>query len=131
MMKKIKSFVRKRDEGVYHDDCVELFLDPDRSAASYYHIAVNSIGTIFDYFVNREPWNGDIVVATSKNEGSWTVEMSLSFASMNQKVENGVLWNFNLCRERYADKPEFSSWALLSRRFHEPRHFWTMRFVGE
>lgn len=127
-IKAIKAFVKKRDELVYHDDCVEIFLDPDRTGESYYQITANSIGTIYDYFVNREPWNGNINIATSKSKSAWFVEMSISFKSLKAEVKPGTLWNFNLCRERYAGAPEFSSWALLMRRFHEPNHFWTLMF---
>jgi cellulose/xylan binding protein with CBM9 domain/beta-N-acetylglucosaminidase-like protein len=128
---KIKAVIKKRDEKVYHDDCVEIFFDPDKKGDYYYQIAVNSIGSIYDYYVNKEPWNGDITVKTKVSDDSWTLEMSISFASMNRHVKAGDTWNFNFCRERYAGRPEFSSWALLMKRFHEPQNFWTLKFVKQ
>ena len=40
---------QRDDRNIHRDDCVELFIDPDRvSLKTYYHILINSLGTVSD-----------------------------------------------------------------------------------
>jgi len=44
----VKALFTKRDEAVYGDDAIEIFFNPDPPAPAYVHLAVNSLGTIWD-----------------------------------------------------------------------------------
>jgi hypothetical protein len=64
------SHAEERDNAIWQDDCVEVFLDPlSRGTATGMHIVVNSAGVCYD------AWDGDRRLL-DKNE--WTGEMNLS-----------------------------------------------------
>jgi len=45
-MKALKMQMTARDDAVWRDDCVELFLDTNLDRTSYYHFAINALGTV-------------------------------------------------------------------------------------
>lgn len=123
---KLKKRNTEHDSAVYTDDCVEVFLQPP--GKDYYHIAINSIGTIYDAKRMNKNWNGNYKVASGFKEDYWELEIAISFESLGISPKKGDRWNFNFARERYAGKTEVSSWCLLLSSFHEPERFWTMEF---
>jgi hypothetical protein len=126
----IASNFKERDRNVWEDDCVEFFLSPAAST-SYYHIAVNAIGTIYDAIVSDPKWNGSYRVATRTGADSWTLEMAIPFRELGLgSIKPGSRWNFNVCRQRHVEKPtEISSYALLLKGgFHSPSRFRVLEF---
>lgn len=77
-----------RDAGIWKDDYVEIFLSPQRSRdVAFYHVAVNSIGTLYDGRASVEQlddasWNGDIRVKTKAFPNAWTAEIVIPLRSM-------------------------------------------------
>lgn len=126
---KIKTKIKKSDSEVYLDDCVEVMFSPADKTDSYYHIAVNSIGTVYDALLFDKKWNSDVIVKTHISEDRWSAEMAIPLKNLGiEKVEGNKMY-FNLFRERYAGKvPEFTSWAVVEKRFHEPERFWVLEF---
>jgi len=126
---RIRAKMRETDSEVYLDDCVEIMLTPTDKKEGYYHIGVNSLGTIYDAFLFDKTWDSKATVKTSKQNDRWIVEMAIPFESLGERPVKGNKWYFNLFRARYAGgKPEFTSWAIVEIRFHEPERFWVLEF---
>jgi hypothetical protein len=121
---------KQRGSNVFQDDCVEIFLSPNAND-NYYHIVVNTIGTIYDKFSADLKWHGNYKVTAQLGTDSWTLEMAIPFKELGvSRIKPGDRWTFNVCRERYAVKPvELSSYALLVKRgFHIPSRFEVLEF---
>jgi len=114
-----------RDASVFTDECIEIFLQP--SAERYFHLGVNSIGTLYDAQNYGEAWDGDCEVAALRStSGSYTIELSVTFASMGAAPEG--VWHANFARERTAVR-ELSTWSGLTGAFHQPEAFGELRFA--
>lgn len=140
----------QRDQSLYKEDVVELFIDADGDGKTYFEIEVNPLGTLLDVrFIdvnvpdNGRNWNGDIkqavwVNGTVENQNdrdtSWTVEIAISFASVvtapHIPPEDGDVWPVNLYRiERGRSWTEYSAWAPVGRLdFHQPVKFGRLMF---
>jgi hypothetical protein len=107
----------RRDEPVWADDAVEIFLSPvglrHEKRAVYFHLAVNSKGVRFDEERTRRSWNASWRAATQVGTDRWTVEVAVPFRSLRtrppQKGETN--WLVNFVRRRYVDGPEPSSFV--------------------
>lgn len=113
-----------RDANVFSDECIEIFLQP--TPARYFHLGVNSIGTLYDAQNYGQPWDGDCEVAAVRGDGAYTVELAITFASMGAAPEG--IWRVNFARERTAIR-ELSTWSGLSGAFHQPEAFGELRFA--
>jgi len=126
----IRARMTERDSEIYTDDSVEIMIS--QPGQPYFHIAVNSLGALYDAKEQDAAWNAEITRAARKGESSWTVEISIPLSALGVKWSPGARFAFNLFRERYAGaKPEFSSWSVVQRRFHEPERFWLMELVAD
>lgn len=118
-----------RDDGVWRDDCVELFLDTNLDRATYYHVIVNSIGTVYDETVPGGPaWNADLQVAAQVGTDHWTVELAIPFADLGGAPAPGATWGVNVGRERYAGAEALSAWSPTYGKFLVPERFGSLRF---
>lgn len=121
------------DSNVFEDDSVEVFLQPSPEQAVYYHIAANSLGTVYDARC-PEPgayetdWDSGAQIGTRVGDKSWTVEMAIP----RQSLTEGALapdehWRVNLCR---SEKPagEYSCWSPTGGPFHTPERFGLVAF---
>jgi len=113
----ITARVKGRDEFVYRDDAVELFLNvrPSQTAA-YYCIETNVLGTVMDYIcvdaqfyvrrLNLEDVKIGIQVDGTLNESgdrdrSWSLEMAVpwkNFSDMARPPQAGTVFTANLNR---------------------------------
>jgi len=101
--------VEDRDGAVYGGDCIGFFFQPDVTVDTVYQIYISPKGMVFDqkisfditmwYTAVRE-WNGDYIVASSKNEDSWDVEVQIPLAELNAKAESGQSWGLNFRRKQ-------------------------------
>ena len=95
-----------RDEQVFLDDCIEIFLDPKGEFGDYYQIVVNAKGAIFDASSLSDPyasWNcKGAKVGVAQGEKGWTLEVYLPFADLGIKgAEAGGSWYGNFTRSRW------------------------------
>jgi F5/8 type C domain-containing protein/cellulose/xylan binding protein with CBM9 domain len=101
---------RARDKQVYHDECVEIMLDPNRDKKTYYHFIVNAVGSIFDRvcdqggFVGDKKWNGEIKTAVYRGPDFWSCEIFVPFYTLEITPAVNSQWRFNIGRE--AKNPE-------------------------
>ncbi|MDD3927701.1 MAG: carbohydrate-binding family 9-like protein, partial [bacterium] len=131
---RFRAEVRERDSArLFRDDCVELFIAPGGIFPDYYHIAVNSLGMVYDAREMGGPksWNGAGIRARgTQDNGRWTVEIAVPFKAFGVSAPGpGDTWRINLCRTQQPGK-EYSSWAPVSSKgFHSPERFGFVDFV--
>jgi hypothetical protein len=107
----------KRDDPIYGQEAVEIFIDADGDQRTYNEIEVSPNNTLFDaYFPERRAgmdlsWDsgtrsavkfkGTINNPTDRDEG-WTVEMAVPYARLAKvphvPPKKGDQWRFNLYR---------------------------------
>lgn len=127
---KLKATYGGRDQDVYMDDCVEIFLDPAGEGRYYHHFAINSRGAWFDDYgadyglVHVKLWDLPLQVAARVDTDAkvWRVEVRIPLAGLQLRAEAGGTWLWNVTRERYAGgTQELSTWTPLKGNFHQPQ----------
>lgn len=123
-MKALKMQMTARDDAVWRDDCVELFLDTNLDRASYYHFAINALGTVMD---EARPgtieWNANVRAAGARGEDAWMIEVAIPLADLGG-AQPGDRWGLNVCRERQAGgSNELSAWSPTYGQFLVPERF--------
>ena len=84
------SHAEERDNAIWQDDCVEIFLDPlSRGTATGAHIAVNSAGVWYDAWDGDRAWDCDVRNAVVKEPGAWTVEIAIPFDDLGFRPRGG------------------------------------------
>lgn len=118
----IWAYYDKRDMIVFHENDIEVFIDPDRDTHNYYEFEVNARNMLFDLFMNKPyrngghadiPWNAKGFKSAVQIDGTlnnpsdidrkWTVEMAIPFSSLTTdgnflQPENGDVWKINFSR---------------------------------
>jgi len=136
---KIRAAFDQHDLGIYNDDCLELVIDPDNNSDKFWHVAINSIGGIYD------SCNGDrradlknVMSKATKihNPGNrfndmWILEVAIPFADLKTTVPlPGNSWGIRVCRERYT-KNEHSSYPhLKTGSFDQRKYLAKLEFQG-
>lgn len=111
-MANIKATVTSREGRAYSDDSIEMFLDPTGTRGDFFHLAANSLETLFDGRWSSNPysaWEADGVEAVvHKGEGEWWLEVSIPLATLDaEPIEAGVThWFGNFTRSRWRDSFE-------------------------
>ena len=127
-----KASHKKHDSPVWKDDSIEIFLMP-QSNTDYFHVVINSLGTIYDSISSNKPdiWDSKIISKGKAHNGFWTLELKMPFKSLSIAApsENSV-WRVIFCRSNQSLK-ELSSWAPLGSTFHEIEKTGTLTFIKE
>lgn len=124
------SHAEERDNAIWQDDCVEVFLDPlSRGTAVGRHLIVNSAGVIYDAADGDVSWDCDLAVGVAKAADAWTVEMAIPFRDLGFTPQGGERWLLNLGREQ---KPqgELSCLATGTGNFANPERYVDAVFAG-
>jgi hypothetical protein len=106
---------RVHDEAVWHDNNVEVFLDPTGTGGSrYYQLTVNVGGTTSDSYARQQnAWDPKLQVATKVRPGEWTAEVKIPFDELRlQRGRINKVWRMNLTRFTLAPA-EDTSWCVL------------------
>ncbi|MEN6385126.1 MAG: carbohydrate-binding family 9-like protein, partial [Phycisphaerales bacterium] len=99
-MAKTWNHVEERDNGIWEDDCVEIFIDPIASkTGSIYQFIVNSSSVIFDSKHGEVNWDSDIEVSTGCYDKYWTVELSIPLLDFGYIPQGGERWRMNFGRD--------------------------------
>jgi len=125
---KIRASKRGHDGAFWNDDSVEVFLG---FGSTYYQFGVNAAGSTYDGRGKDAAWNSGFRVATSREKGAWTVELSIPLEPMVGK--NRVVpeeWIANLNRNRYTGGSwqEFAWSPTFSGDSHKPERFGKLLF---
>ena len=120
----IQGEMTDRDDGVWQEDSVELFIDPDGNGRNYVQVVVNPLGTVLDVVMNRQLDTGgfgddawdleglevavtvDGTVGDSANKDKrWVCEIAIPFAALEFAAPSMAFppasadeWRVNLCR---------------------------------
>jgi hypothetical protein len=115
--------LRKRDDPIYEQEVVEVFLDANADGRTYNELQVSPHNVIFDaYFPARRQgmdtgWDsgmktavkvrGTLDAPADRDEG-WTVELQIPFARLaevpNVPPKQGDRWRFNLYRLEHRER---------------------------
>lgn len=148
--------MRKRDEHLWKEEVVEVFIDPDGDEKNYIELEVNPLGTFLDLFVLTpvipipyESYNipakwavkvdGTIQNSSDRDRG-WSVELAMplkdAVTAPNLPPKDGDKWRVNLYRIERKPKDQLIAWSpTLKPSFHTPSRFgevtFSTRSVGE
>ncbi|MEA3402451.1 MAG: DUF6067 family protein [Armatimonadota bacterium] len=113
--------VREADGPVWHDDAIEVFIDPSAGVErdAYYHLIVNPSGVCYTSRGKDSPerWSPDLRVASDVSADVWMVEIAIPWEDLGGPPEEGETWGLNLCRD-WQKPTQWTSWAHV-RNFHD------------
>lgn len=149
----IHSSFTKRDEYLWQEEAVEVFIDTDDSNPNdYVELEVSPRNVLYDSYI-VDPKNidveetlkynlQDIQTAVTVNgtvnqrndeDGSWTVEMAIPFAEIAEDFHPDQLpqsaWRINFYRINRDGSPlQYLAWSPTQGSFHQPGKFGTVIF---
>jgi hypothetical protein len=137
--KNIWSTMRRRDEHLWLEEVVEVFLQANPSITNYIELEVNPLGTMLDIYLldarkplHYESWNSeklrwavsvDGTVDGKEGDREWTCEIALPLEDLatapHVPPQAGDRWRMNLYRvERMPDVAELAWSPTLQDDFH-------------
>ena len=159
--KDIWSTMDKRDNALWKEEAIEIFIGPEHGRKDYIELEINSLGTVLDLYMDKPysqngradiHWNiKGLRFALSINgtlndniqDSSWTCEIAIPFKALKVIYSQekwiplpGDKWRINLCRiER--NRPlqgmmEATSWSQTGlKTFHYPEKFGQIIFSDD
>lgn len=128
---KLRAKVTERDKSATaNDDCVEVFIDPNRDFDRFYQFIVNSKGTVYDAeylqggILASKSWNAEgLKIGTAVHEQSFTVELSIPLVELGlENIRGGM--GINVTRESHSTGTAIlSSFVPVNGGFLQPRIF--------
>ncbi|MDO5980046.1 carbohydrate-binding family 9-like protein [Flavivirga spongiicola] len=143
--KDIQAQMTNRDDHLWLEEVMEIFIDADSNPKTYYEFEWNALNTILDLYVlnpnlNRDVirqwWNWDCegllsavsvqgTINNSKdNDKGWFLEVAIPFSEIqsaeNIPPKNGDIWRFDLTRREGTEENgtlQKSSWLPPSTHF--------------
>ncbi len=136
--------MRQRDDHLWEEEVVEVFLQADPRQTSYIELEVNPLGTMIDIFLLgiRKPipyrsWNSarlqwgvqvDGTVDGKPGDREWTCEIALPLEDVvpapNSPPKPGDRWRLNLYRVEKLPARASLAWSpTLNSDFHTPSRF--------
>ena len=128
----------KRDDPLWEEDVVEVFIDPFGDLDCYFEFEVNPLNTVLDVIIRRLrgglrkdfQWNCEgLRTATGLLAYGWVAGLAIPFESFGEC--NLSQWRINFCRiERPKAQPrELSAWSpTFAGTFHLPERFGVLNF---
>ena len=148
----IHSSYTKRDENLWKEEAVEVFIDTDQQPNDYVEIEVSPKNILYDSYIT-DPQNIDVpdtkkfdlsgiqtavkVNGTTQNRNdkdqSWTVEMAIPFKELIENFHpdqlNTFSWRINFYRLNQDKSPlKYMAWSPTQGTFHQPDKFGTIIF---
>lgn len=128
--------MKKRDQRLWEEEVVEVFVQPNPAHPSYIEIEVNPLGTVLDIFLldagkplAYESWNSARLKTAVRVAGKeWTAEMALPFedcvTAPHRPPRSGDRWRLNLYRTDRKPRHLDMAWSpTLQDSFHVPARF--------
>jgi len=135
--------MNRRDEDLYEEEVVEVFLAPNDDHTSYFEFEINPLGALFDARVRwrhqgaievRRDWDCRGLVGASLIEpGGWRAYLAIPFAGLQVWPTAGRTWAANFYRIERRPIGEFSSWSPLFTdppQYHTPERFGRIQFIA-
>jgi hypothetical protein len=147
----IWSTMRRRDEHLWEEEVVEVFLQADPNQPSYIELEVNPLGTMLDIYLlaarkplHYESWNSeklrwavqvDGTVDGKAGDREWSCEIALPMEDIvtapHRPPLPGDRWRMNLYRGEQLPTPAGLAWSpTLRDDFHVPQRFGEIVFSG-
>jgi hypothetical protein len=141
----------QRDDHLWHEEVVEVFIQPDPAHPAYVELEVNPLGTMLDIFLldRRKPlpyasWNSarlrwavqvDGTVDGEPGDKGWTCEIALPHEDLpmapHVPPRPGDRWRLNLYRVEKRPAPAALAWSpTRTNDFHLPDRFGEIVFSG-
>jgi hypothetical protein len=145
----IWSTMRKRDQHLWEEEVVEVFIQADSNQPSYIELEVNPLGTMLDIYLldirkplHYESWNSEklrwavqVIGTVDGKEGDreWMCEIALPLEDVvtapHRPPQPGDRWRMNMYRVEQRPKPAELAWSpTLLPDFHIPRRFGELVF---
>jgi len=142
--------MRRRDEHLWDEEVVEVFLQADPNQPSYIELEVNPLGTMLDIYLlaprkplHYESWNSeklrwavqvDGTVDGKAGDREWTCEIALPMEDIvtapHRPPGPGDRWRMNLYRGEQLPTPAGLAWSpTLRDDFHIPQRFGEIVFT--
>jgi len=143
----------QRDEHLWENDAVEIFIDVDDVPETYVEIEVSPANVLFDSYIvdpikidvpktalfNLKGIRTAVAVSGTLNERGdkdnyWSVEVAIPFADLanenTKEVTNATEIRINFYRldKNQGLEPMSYSWSPTFARFHEPAYFGVLTF---
>ena len=122
------------DQEIWHEDIVELFIDPGFDHREYIHVGVNSRAAVADGWVSYTSgdrdtrWQAEADVAAEVGADHWSMEYTLHLGRADVPLpQPGDLWGLNFVRVHRGT--EYSQWVrTYTSGGHSPDDFGVLRF---
>ncbi|HEY3132180.1 MAG TPA: carbohydrate-binding family 9-like protein [Acidobacteriota bacterium] len=136
--------MKQRDQHLWEEEVVEVFLQADPTQPSYIELEVNPLGTMLDIFLldirkplHYESWNSEKLQWAVQVDGTvdgkggdkeWTCEIALPLEDVipapHIPPQAGDRWRLNLYRIEKKPTPALLAWSpTLTNNFHVPKMF--------
>lgn len=132
-MKNISASRHERDDKVYTDDCVEIFITvPNDTRGIYRHLIANANGAKGDTialggFTFDNAWNPKWQVKAKKNANSWHLQITIPFAELESAPPKpGDMWSFAVKRSNGGRK--FPNSGFPDATYHDQNVFGFIQF---
>ena len=103
------------DGKVWRDDSVELQIVPPNSNGTFYHVAVNTKGVVYDTKMNGsnidKSFDSKAEIKVKKVDKQYIYEIRLPLAPMKSKITPGQNWKMHFMRNCHSLQPPVSSEA--------------------
>ena len=140
---------KKRDEHLWIEEVVEVFLRADRNSSPYIELEVNPLGTLIDIYLldirkplHYESWNSEKIQWAVRVDGTvdgqpgdkeWTCEIALPMEDIvpapRIPPQPGDRWLFNMYRVERKPVPAGLAWSPTGSDFHRPQRFGEIVFT--
>jgi len=141
---------RRRDDPLYEEEAVEVFLAPgEEDPARYFEFEVSPLGILFDARIHnptsrRADMTADVAwscpelrwaAGPGTERQDWWAVLSIPWSGLTPARELPRIWRANFYRiERpRGGEPEFSGWSPTFTRpadFHQPSRFGVLELAG-
>jgi hypothetical protein len=135
--------MKKRDEHLWTEEVMEVFLQADPGKPSYIELEVNPLGTLIDIFLldvrkplHYESWNSEKIrwavhvdgtVDGKPGDKEWTCEIAFPMEDVipapNIPPKPGDRWRLNMYRVEKLPEPASLAWSPTGKDFHRPEMF--------
>jgi hypothetical protein len=139
----------RRDEHLWSEEVVEIFLQADPAQKSYIELEVNPLGTLIDIFLvdvrkaqPYESWNSQKIQWAAAVDGTvdgqpgdrgWSAEIALPLEDVvptPHPLRPGARWRLNLYRIEKRPQAAYLAWSpTLRPDFHTPARFGEIVFM--
>ncbi len=149
---------KKRDDLVFIDNAVEVFIDPEGQRRHYFEIDLGATNVVVDLMIPAPDYIGRTTFINMRydvkglktgvkvygtlnkrddKDQKWTAEMAIPWSDfkgrkVNVPPKDGDSWRIQLFRvagpKPYPDSDQLLSWSKSPGVFHEPRNFGVVTF---